>query len=155
MERITVTYFTIPDALPHILRLRTFNELSKSTLRYDLGRNNNPLDIFERKYMMPAYQRFREDLEAAVKEHIAPQYKKLNRYNTLLSQNQIDLLCATATMSLGGSASLLALEMNLDTLVEIQTERQKFKLDGEIFLRKLQNRLFEQYTQECGFGVER
>src|SRR3989344_1211319 len=141
------------NRIPHQIRGEVFSELTGIKIGiYDYHEGAvNPFGDFERQ-ISPAYKRMADDLAACVTANIAPTHGELNRYATLLSTDEVNLLCAEATMSLGRSATKLALEKKLDTMVEVDSKSGNLKIDAEVFLRKLQTKLFEYYVHKFGYS---
>ncbi|HLD00752.1 MAG TPA: hypothetical protein VJC39_03330 [Candidatus Nanoarchaeia archaeon] len=141
------------NRIPPQIRGEVFWELTgmqKSIYDYR-GGAMNPFENFEKQISF-VYKRMAEDLAACVTANIAPSYRELNRYATLLNSDQVNLLCAEATMSLGKSATKLALEKKLDTMVKVDSKSGDLKIDAEVFLRKLQTKLFEYYVHKFGYS---
>ncbi len=110
------------------------------------------LDEIGSKYLEETYERIIEDLQKFMDDYVSKNYGNLKLYSTFLRQNDIDLLCATMTMSLGKSAASLAEKMNFNTNVNISVENKNYQIDLESYLRKLQNKLYEHYVKELGYN---
>ena len=104
------------------------------------------------KYLEETYERIIEDLQKFMDDYVSKNYGNLKLYSTFLRQNDIDLLCATMTMSLGKSAASLAEKMNFNTNVNISVENKNYQIDLESYLRKLQTKLYEHYVKELGYN---
>ncbi len=141
------------------LRLYLFNELTNNVQKYDLSNEekNHPLDIFEQT-ITEAYTRLKKDITSTIIEEIAPHYKHFDKYATVLSQLEIDALCSSATRSISNSIGYLLYQRKISPDVEIKivtnleplitTEK---KIDVEIFLRKLQNKMFDYFQKEFNY----
>ncbi|GEM_PF-4480008 len=102
----------------------------------------------------PIYRRISKEIDRATQVEIAPRYKNFRDHSTVLTSGEINVLCYTTTNTLGKVTSQLAYETGYDTEIEVNTTKGPLKLDLEMFLRKLQNKAFEYFQKEFGYGKQ-